>query len=141
MKKENATDILARDILLLEAKRAGELSDLKNQVHLAFESIRPINLIKSTIEDVTHSPDVKGGIGKAAIGVATGFIVKKLLFGGHSLNPLKRLAGVALQTIVTNVAANNSDKIKEGGATLFEMAKALINRKRKKPEVSDFSQY
>lgn len=130
MKKENASDILARDILLLEARRAGELRELKEQVHLTFESIRPINLIKSTIHDVTHSPDVKGGIGKAAIGVATGFIFKKLLFGGHSINPLKRLAGVALQTIVTNVAANNSDKIKEGGATLFEIAKSLIQKKK-----------
>jgi len=135
MKALNATDILNRDILLLEAKRAGAQQILKEQLHSAFESLKPLNLIKSTIEDVTHSPEIKNGIGKAAIGAAAGFLLKKLVFGS-SVNPLKKLAGVAFQAIVTNIAAKNSDKIKDTGVNIFEIAKSLIIPKKKETTTS-----
>lgn len=125
MKTESAIDILNRDILLLEAKRYEQFEDLKNQLHITYESIKPMNFIKNAFKDATESPDIKGGIGKVAIGMATGFIVKKLLFGS-SINPLKKLAGVAFQALVTNVAVKNSDKIKDVGVTVFEAAKKLI---------------
>lgn len=131
MKPQTSTDILSRDILLLEAKRKMEFADLKEHLHSTYESLRPINLIKSTFEDVTHSPDIKGGIGKAAIGMATGYLLKKVVFGS-SINPLKNIAGAAFQALVTNVAAKNSDKIKEGGLNIVEIAKSLFMSRRKR---------
>lgn len=47
MKKESATDILSRDIQLLEIKRADALEAFKENVHLGFESLKPMHLIKS----------------------------------------------------------------------------------------------
>jgi len=140
MKTETATDSLNRDILLLEEKRCKEFNNLKEQLHTTYESLKPINLIKSTIIDVTQSPDIKEGMGKAAIGMASGYLLKKLVFGS-SINPFKKLAGVAFQAIVTNVAAKNSDKIKETGINIFEIAKALIMPKKKEAEKSKVSEY
>ena len=125
MKNETATDILNRDILLLEQRRFEQFQDLKEQLHVTYESLKPINLIKNTFKDVTHSPDIKDGIGKAAIGMVSGYLLKRVVFGS-SANPIKKLAGVAFQTLVTNVAAKNSDKIKEKGINLFKIAKSLI---------------
>jgi len=140
MKLESATDILTRDILLLKARRAGEMDALKEQVHVIYESIRPINLIKSTLKEATEMPDIKGNIGKAAIGMAAGYVLKKILFG-PSINPLKNIAGAAFQTLITNVVAKNSDTIKEKSFIVFEMAKALIMPKKKVAKDANLSKY
>ncbi len=130
MKTESAIDVLNRDILLLEESRFIQFNDLKEQLNTTYESLKPINLIKSTFKDATEFPDIKAGIGKAAIGMASGYLLKKLIFES-SANPLKKLAGVAFQALVTNVAAKNSDKIKETGINIFEIAKGLIMPKKK----------
>ncbi len=124
-----ASEILARDILILEVKRSSDLASLKTEAHDVLQSMRPINLIKNTIEDVTHSPEIKGDIGKAVIGMATGFLLKKLVFGS-SKGIVKNSVGSIFQTLATNVATRNSDKIAEGGSTIFEIVKALIMPKK-----------
>ena len=129
MKKINATEKLNQDIILLKAKRDDEFIALKKQIHTTYESIKPINLIKNAIKDVTALPDIKEGIGKVAIGVASGYLVKNIVFRS-TYNPLKKLAGVALQVLVTNLAAKNSDKIKESGKGAFHFLKSLIASKK-----------
>lgn len=133
MKAEKATDKLARDLLLLEAKRSNDWDDLTEEVREGFESLRPINLIKSTVKEMTEAPDIKGGVGKVAIGMATGYLLKKIFFRS-SHNPLKNIAATAFQTLATNIATRNSDKIKEGGIDVFEIAKELIMHKKEQPE-------
>ena len=125
MKAESATDLLTRDILLLELKRTRELVDLREQVHATRESLKPLNLIKSIVKGVSHSSDTEGDIGKTAFGVAAGYFLKKLVFGS-SANPLKKLAGITFQTLVTNTTVKNSEKIKETSIGVLKMAKALI---------------
>jgi hypothetical protein len=130
MKKPSAIETLNQDIILLKAKRDDEFNMLKKQIHISYESIKPINLIKNAIKNVTELPDIKEGIGKVAIGVASGYLVKNIIFRS-SYNPLKKLAGIALQVLVTNVAAKNSDKIKETGKGAFHLLKSLIAPKKK----------
>ena len=130
MKTETATQILHREIIFLERKRSEEFKELKEQLHTTYESLKPINLLKSTFEEVTQSPDIKRDIGKAAIGMFSGYLLKKLVFTS-SVNPFKILAGVAFQALATNVAAKNSDKIKETGINIFEIVKALIKPKKR----------
>lgn len=130
MKTETQIDILNRDIFLLKKKQAEDFTNLKEQLNITYQSITPINFIKSVIEDATHSPDLKDGIGKAAIGMASGFLLKKLVFGS-SINPIKKIASIAFQALITNVAAKNSDKIKDTGMGIFEIAKSLLIPKKK----------
>lgn len=49
MKKKNETDTLNQTIISLQNKQAQELKSLKEQFHLTYESLKPINLIKNTI--------------------------------------------------------------------------------------------
>jgi len=118
MKKNSPNDSLDEAIALLETKRGQELMQLKEQLHLVHESLKPINLIKDTFKAVTASPDLKDGIGKTAIGVASGLLVKNILFR-KTHNPLKLVARTVLETIAAGVASNNSDKIKSMGQKLF----------------------
>lgn len=138
MKKESAIDILNRDILLLEVKRNQQLLDLKDQLHHTYESLQPVNLIKGVFKSATESPDFANGLSKAALGVTSGHLIRKLLFGS-SHNPLKKMAGIAIQAIVTNVVSNNSEKIQESGKGLFDTIKSLItSKKEKEPEHVEF---
>ena len=129
MKVETASQILSREISLLERKKSQEFKNLKEQLHNTYESMKPINLLKNTLEDITQSPEIKHDFTKAAIAMFTGYLVKKLVFKS-SVNPLKILAGAAFQTFATNIAAKNSDKIKEAAISIFEMTKDLIKPKK-----------
>jgi len=124
MKKNSPNDSLDEAIALLETKRGQELMQLKEQLHLVHESLKPINLIKDTFKAVTASPDLKDGIGKTAIGVASGLLVKNILFR-KTHNPLKLVTRTVLETIAAGIASNNSDKIKSTGQRLFH---ALLSK-------------
>jgi hypothetical protein len=52
------------------------------------------------------------------MGLATGFLSKKLFIAGSG-NQLRKLIGIVLQFGVTNVVAQNSETIKSFGRSLF----------------------
>ena len=126
MKKKSPNDLLAESILLLEAKRDLELFQLKQEFEEVRESLKPINIIKGTIKKATSSGDIKEGIGKTAIGAATGFLVKNILFR-KTLNPANLLARAVVQTASIGLAATNIDKLKLKGAKLL---RALLPGKK-----------
>ena len=110
MKKNSANTLLQESIAEMEKQRAQELILLQAEVNELRESIKPINLIKNTLKSVTTSNNEKTGLGNTVIGLATGLLVKKIFFR-KTYNPLKMTAGYLLQTGVTVLVANNSDKI------------------------------
>lgn len=128
------SETLVRDILLLEVKRESELAALKEEVVSTLQSLKPINLIKSTIAEVTQSPEIRGGIGKAAFGMVTGLLLKKLVFGS-SEGMLKKSAGAIFQTLAANITTRNSDKIVEKSSSFFQIAKAFLTPRKK--EITD----
>ena len=65
-KKETENEIRAL-ITELRIKKKTEGALLKAEVQQAFERIKPINLIKSTIKDASASKEVSGSITNAAL--------------------------------------------------------------------------
>ncbi len=124
MKNITPNDTLGNAIKLLEAKREEELKDLKEQFRLTYDSLKPINLIKNTFKEATQSTDLKNGFGNAAIGIASGFVARKIFFSS-SRNPIRKLAGIVFQSIVSGLAARNSDQIK---STSQKLIHAVTNR-------------
>jgi hypothetical protein len=98
-------------ILLLENKQAQKGLLLKEQLELTYESLRPINLIKSTIKELVTAPNFKEDILNTSIGLAAGYFSKKLAVGSTK-NPLKQILGSFLQMGVTGVVSKNADDIK-----------------------------
>ncbi|MDI1255843.1 MAG: hypothetical protein PSV16_07060 [Flavobacterium sp.] len=125
------TEKLHHKIALLEMQREEDWVILKDSIDDTLEQLKPMNLIKSAIkgtyESVTHSPELKDGLGKAAIGLTSGFLLKKLLFSGGG-NPLIKLAGAAFQTLASNVVANNTDKIANTGEKIFGFIKSKFSK-------------
>lgn len=134
MKKLSPNDSLDQAIDLLELERRKEFDELRLQSHQLYENMKPINLIKSAIEEVTTSPDVQKGVEKAAMGATAGFLVKSIVFR-KSHNPLKILASIALQTIATSMAVKHSSEIKSTGQKFFDKLRNIIKRKEESNEV------
>ncbi|HET8860061.1 hypothetical protein [Marivirga sp.] len=104
---KNETDELNHAIRELEEKRARELKALTTQFHSTFDSLKPINLIKSTVKEVTASSEIRKNLLGNAIGIGTGIITKKLLVG-TSLNPTKNILGTVLQFATANFVTKHA---------------------------------
>lgn len=110
MKKKTEKEELTEAIRLLKNKQTAELQILRDQFQLAYESIRPINLIKNTLHQVASSSEIRSNLLNNAVGLATGFVAKKLLLGATH-NPVKKILGTIFQFAVANLVAKKSEQL------------------------------
>ena len=109
MKNSNETETLRAAIVLLKEKKALELIQLKDQYHFTYESLQPVNIIKRAFGQMATSSEFKGNILSSVIGIASGYLTKKVLLGSTH-NPVKRILGSILQFAITNVVTKQSEK-------------------------------
>ncbi len=119
MKKKNYSQLLKLNIESLEEKKSNDLLLLKAQLLISLESVKPANIIKDTIKDLTADPEFKGDIVKTTLSIATGYITKKMVVG-ETHNPIKQLFGTILQMGVTNAVSKNSEGIKSTFQSIFK---------------------
>ena len=107
MTTKNLTETLDENIAMLEARQSYELKLLKDQFHYTYNSLKPINLIKNALSDVTSSPIIKGTLVNNVIGLAAGYLSKKVLMGANQ-SPVKSILGGLLQFVITNFVTKKS---------------------------------
>ena len=122
-------DELRASIVLLEAKQAEEGALLKEQFKITYESLKPANLIKNALGELTDSTDFKPDLMGETLSLAIGYLSKKAVVGS-STNPLRKIFGTLLQMGVTSVISNNAEGIKSSAIN-------LINNIFKKQEKSE----
>lgn len=120
----NSATELRDAILQLESKQEDEGKMLKENFQITYESIKPINLIKSTLNEITASQDLKDNLLNTAAGLTAGYLSKKL-FVGVSHNPLKKLLGTALMYGITNLVAKHPETIKSVGNGILNLIRSL----------------
>lgn len=111
MNKITSIAELQESILFLETKQANEEILIKEQFKTTYESLKPINLIKSTLSELTDLRDFKGDILGTSLSLVAGYLSKKIIFGS-TRNPFKQIFGSLIQMGVTNIISKNSDSIK-----------------------------
>ncbi len=126
MQKINSERSLMEAIIELENKRAYEGILLKEQFIFTYESLKPANLIRNAIQDISSSSELKDNLLNAAVGVATGYISKKI-FVGASDNPIKKMLGTALMFGISNLVSKNPETIKSLGSQFFNMLKTKLD--------------
>ena len=114
MNQNNAHTNINNAILLLEQKQSDELLSLKKQFKITYEGLRPINLIKNTIKEITQSPDLKNQFTNNLIGYTTGYLSKKALIGSTQ-SPIMSVLGNVMQFVITNFISKNTEGIKRVG--------------------------
>ena len=105
-------------IVELEKGKVVQQSILVSQFHETYESMKPMNILKSAFHKATESGDVGSTVLKAIGGIGAGLITKKLLVGKtHSL--IGSLLSNALKIGTTKAVYSNTDKIKAYGMAIY----------------------
>ncbi len=112
MTKPNAKEALQESIRQLEIRQVQEGEELKTQFKATYESLKLVNLIKSSLKEVTESAEIKSTLFESVISVLSGYVTKKLMISSKS-NPFMKIVGLALQFGVTNLVAKNAEVIRE----------------------------
>lgn len=92
---------------------------LKDHFFVTFESLKPINLIKNTLLEITSSPYLIDNMLGAILGMVSGFISKKIAVG-TSKSLIRKILGAAMQFGVTNIVAQHPDILKTVGNFIID---------------------
>jgi hypothetical protein len=106
-------------IQLLEVEQAVKGLLLKEQFYLTYEGLKPINILRSTFNDIVSSPNIIDNLLGTTVGIATGYLSKKVFVAGSG-NIIRNFFGSLLKQGVTNVVAQHPDIIKSLGQSIFQ---------------------
>jgi hypothetical protein len=135
MQKINSAASLREAILQLESRQADEGKILKDQFHLAYESVKPVNLIKNTLKQAAASVDLKENLLNTSLGLTAGYLSKKL-FESTSNSPFKKLFGSALMFAMTNLTAKNPEAIKSLGLKFLKIIRTRQDNRSNEKTIS-----
>lgn len=102
----------------LEEKKILQEKMLIDHFNQTFESLKPINMIKSTLRELGGTPDLKANLLDATLGVGVGLLSKKLMIGS-STNFFRKITGTVVEFAIATLVAKNSEKIKTVGKGLI----------------------
>jgi hypothetical protein len=105
----------------LEALSLQQEEDLKNTAKIILDNLKPLNLIKNTFSSTIKSPGFGKNLLRGIVGLAAGFVSKKIFVMGSS-NIVKKALGTVVELGVAKVVANNADKIKSTGIKMLNKA-------------------
>jgi hypothetical protein len=111
MTKQTAKETLKESIRLLEIRQAEEGEQLKEQFKITYESLKLVNLVKSSLKELTDSVEIKNNLFESIVSVFTGYITKKLMISSNG-NVFKKILGLVVQLGVTNLVAKNAEIIR-----------------------------
>lgn len=110
---------LKNAIQFLEFEHSVKKQLLREQVYLTYESLKPINLLKSILQEISSSQNTIDNILGTTVGLASGYISKKIIVG-RSANTIRKLVGSLLQFGVTTIVAQHPDMIKSISQFIFQ---------------------
>ena len=103
---------------------------LQEDFFIAYDSLKPANLIKNTLSEITSSPYLIDNMLAAVTGMISGYVSRKIAVGAsHSL--FRKIMGSVLQFGVTNLVVQNPDALKTMGNWIIQQ---LFHRNEDKTE-------
>jgi len=125
MQEITSTLSLKKAIQQLEVDREFEGLQLKKDFQSALKNLNPFNILKGTLEKATSTPLLFDNIIGTTLGLATGFLTKKIIIG-KSHNKLKVLLGSIIEYGVLNFIGQRAVAIKSISVYLIQ---SLIRKK------------
>lgn len=114
-----SSEQLQEAILQLTAKSKLQEEELRLHFDDALDSIKPANLIKSTVNDLVRSPGFIKTAVTGGLAMSAGFLSKKLIVG-RSGGFLKKWAGRAIAFMVKKTIAKKSGQITSAGVRILK---------------------
>ncbi len=110
---------LREAIAILKAETEVNKKILIEQFHNTYNSLKPVNIIKSAFAKITSLPVVASQVIDTSIGLGAGVLSKKILVG-TSGNIFKKIFGLVLELVVAGAVTKNADGIKRQGSELIK---------------------
>ncbi|WP_445457780.1 hypothetical protein [Flavobacterium sp. HNIBRBA15423] len=110
METINENQLLDKKIRLLKLKQSNDFEILRDQFNLTLESLKPINIVKESIDDFKKSKEIKHSILESTLGIAGGYLARKMI-AGKSAGIFKKISATVIQYLVTNFITNKAEKI------------------------------
>jgi hypothetical protein len=110
MQKIHNADDLKKAIEDLELRKTNEEELIKVHFHAVVESMRPANLVKTTVAEVSDSMHFKKNLVNIALGLGAGLLSKQLVVG-KSVGIARSLLGSALEFGISNYVAKQSEEL------------------------------
>ena len=126
MNIENETD-LELAIAEMESRHRHEGRVIINEFNLALEQVKPANIVKNILTEVTSSGELKDNLVNTSVGMGAGYIAKTL-FAGKKAGPIRKLVGNGLMFGISNLISNNPDKVRLVGNTMLSIGKHLFKK-------------
>ena len=98
----------------VESKRAEERRLLKEQLIEMYENLKPVNVLKNTLQDVVASQELKEKIAIVSVALLAGYL-SRIIFQSTSKSPFKRLVGLLIQFAVTKAIADKPEFVRKIG--------------------------
>ncbi|MDP5200068.1 hypothetical protein [Flavobacterium sp. DG2-3] len=97
-------DQLNRKIEELEVRQDTEWCAIKDHIDELKENLKPINLIRNTVEEINETVGFKSHLAQSVISIGIGYVAKRFIVGkGDSM--FKGILGSVVQLIVTNLVS------------------------------------
>jgi hypothetical protein len=104
--KENVFDVnrLNQMIRETEAQQRLDWIAIKDEITEIKENIKPLNLIRHTVEEINGAVGFKSDLAQSAISIGIGYLAKKLVVGKTD-SVFKNIFGSILQLAVTTIVS------------------------------------
>ncbi|KAF2335090.1 hypothetical protein [Flavobacterium daemonense] len=114
---------LNQRIKLLENRQDAEWCSIKDEIDDIKENLKPINLIRNTVEEINETIGFKSHMAQSAISIGIGYLAKRFIVGkGDSM--FKGILGSIVQLVVTNLVSKpkheSSDASSEEETSQYE---------------------
>lgn len=126
MENIKSTAELIEAIQILEAEQAHRLQQVRENFYYTRQSLRPVNIIGSSLKDMVSSPNLFKNILGAALGLFAGYLSSKTIFIGASNSKFRRIFGNVLKFGVASVVARGPKVVN----TLKQFIFQRLSRKR-----------
>jgi hypothetical protein len=99
-------ETLNQRIQLLENRQDEEWCAIKDEIDDIKENLKPLNIIRNTIEEINETVGFKGNIAQSAISIGIGYLAKKIVIGKTD-SAFKNIFGTLLQLVVTKLVSKD----------------------------------
>lgn len=110
MSKPNPIDTLKENIRLLEIRQAEEAMQLKQQFRITYESLKPINLIKSSLQELVESTEVKNNLFESLLAILSAYLSKTIITSKSNI--FMKIIRVFAHFGLSNLIISNAETIR-----------------------------
>lgn len=102
----NQSQVLEAKILALENKKRIKTRELKTQLDITYQELRPSKLLNRALTDIKEEPEIKSNIFESVLSLVGGYLSKKIIVG-KSNSIFKNLLGYGIQYLATKIISKN----------------------------------